>query len=1677
MRRSQRQRSRRPSSRVTRRRLTAETLERRHLLAVTFQFDFVEDNAIGFNDPIDGGTYRLALQAAADRLGDSIVDDATILMTVESLPFTGDHIAGAASILPPASAGGGFTDALIPAKIKGQDDSNGSAADGRLEVRFPDSSDSLQFELDPNDVQSDELDFGAVIIHELVHAIGWTSATTESGADDNGGGLGTPGTWRPYDAFLSDSAGARLIDGDSASPTAFEIDAGRWATESVGGPGTLTPGAAGDGLYFAGPIATKVYGGPVPLFSPDPFLPESSVVHLDSEGVGDSVTPFDPASELLSHGIRTGPAPQQLTLVEQAILADIGIRTVESVAPTLNLPPLNLFLEGNTTGGYAASGVELTQYLATISADDQLDPSPSIVVDLPPTLPIGTNLISVTATDWSGNVASGTLTIVVNDSTPPQLSIDPAAVTLEATSAAGVERVTLPITVSATDIVDANPLVEGAPSSFPLGETVVTYTARDFRSNVATADVTVTVVDTTPPVWNQNELVSITGNTLDGSTLDNPELSTALADTFSDAVDTDLDFRWNVDELVYGVNAVTVIATDDFGNETEQALSIDVIDDRIEVTTSDDENDVDPGSPLSDVSLREAIQMANDRPGHDVIVFASSVTDPVVLDSDLGTLSIRDSVSLYGFDRNTSIIDGNDAVGIFRVAPSADNVWFEGLTIRNGLTQDEFGFGAGIRFDSSGLLTIRDSVVTGNLTTNDGGAGAGVQSTDGDVRIERSVISDNRASGPFAGGGGVWTGGGSLTITDSVVSGNSTGGGYATGGGVYALGGEVLIQRSTIENNRTEGNRAGGAGVSALVGNLRVVDSTIANNFTEGTQSPGGGIRSLRTTVTIQNSTVTGNSATGSNAGGIELDKSSATIIASTIAENTASLAGGGIHTTETPTLVNLAGSVVAGNQDNQTAPDLFAGADALGSVRFSLIGNNTGTALAESSLPAPDNGNLIGDPDGGGVIDPRLLPLADNGGPTQTRLPAPDSPLVDAGDPDFDGQSLDPAIGNDQRGPAFARITNNRIDIGSVERVTDVVVQWDSPETIVFRTPLSPEQLDAVANVPGTFEYSPPAGVLLSASNSHTLQVTFTPDDANLSAVTTTTTIAVLRATPSIVWQPPSTVIAGVALGDRELSATADVTGTFVYDPPAGTVLSAGADQTLSVTFTPSDTLNFLPVTATVSVDVTGGRDFGDAPAPYPVALADDGPSHGDDSGTVGSLFLGSGVTLEPDGTPSTGADADGSDDGFSLISPLVADPAATTTTTARIVASADGRLDGWIDFNGDGDWNDLGERVATAFSVTAGVNRLPILVPAGSSVGNTVARFRLSTRGGLMPTGSASDGEVEDHLVTIGELGSTPIDWNWDEASAVVTEENGRWVILADGVPAVSVPQRDGLQLTVSGSDLSQTITIPIDLDQRLGTVSIDGATQRNTLVVTGDGVLDLTQDDDSYQNLRVLDLSDAASQRILIDSASLQRLSPIAGVLEVTLADGDRLDLRDRSGWQLINDDPANPTSQTAVSPDGNLEIQATVDAVWTNFVQPADVDNNGEVTPLDALRVINEIRRRRLLDGNTNTLISPADSVLEERIYPDLDGSGTMTPLDALTVINTIRRNRSAASASGESSAGSFASGGLSVSALAPAWVPIAQIESTANGHSENRHATDQALTDWLASLPGSDQPSS
>ena len=145
-------------------------------------------------------------------------------------------------------------------------------------------------------------------------------------------------------------------------------------------------------------------------------------------------------------------------------------------------------------------------------------------------------------------------------------------------------------------------------------------------------------------------------------------------------------------------------------------------------------------------------------------------------------------------------------------------------------------------------------------------------------------------------------------------------------------------------------------------------------------------------------------------------------------------------------------------------------------------------------------------------------------------------------------------------------------------------VITWATPAPITYGTPLSAAQLNATASVPGTFSYSPAAGVL--SAGTQILSVTFTPtDSANYTTAAATVLLQVNQATPVITWATPAPITYGTPLSAAQLNATASVPGTFSYSPASG-ILSAGT-QILSVTFTPTDSVNYTTAAATVLLQV----------------------------------------------------------------------------------------------------------------------------------------------------------------------------------------------------------------------------------------------------------------------------------------------------------------------------------------------------------------------------------------------------------------------------------------------------------------------------------------------------------
>jgi hypothetical protein len=435
-------------------------------------------------------------------------------------------------------------------------------------------------------------------------------------------------------------------------------------------------------------------------------------------------------------------------------------------------------------------------------------------------------------------------------------------------------------------------------------------------------------------------------------------------------------------------------------------------------------------------TLRQAIIDANATAAPDTITFAPSATGEIALTS--GELVIEAPVDIQGPGATTLAVDGTDNSRIFSldagvVGDPRDIVSISGLTLRDGNGGD-----GGAIYSYQTDMRLASVVLYSNYASGNGGA---IDVEQSPITIVDSTITGNESTD----GGAMYTDGDNgatnsqdtITIDNSVFTDN-----YSTGnGGVgyfdNATGGDIVITDTEMSDNEAIGD-GGGLFFYGHKGSQTVRNSTISGNIAG---SDGGGIF-LNTDyddpfgMLVENSTVSSNDA-GEEGGGIYIDNSlekPVRIENSTVVDNVSGLDGGGIHRDDFE--VELSSTIVA-NNDSAGGPkdDLGEGGVATDqfSVEFSLVGAGFAGVTVTETTPGS---NITG-------TDPQLGPLAANGGPTDTHLPAATSPVVDAGT--ANGLSLD------QRGlertvdqPSVTDVDDGT-DIGSVERAAPVIPPDDT--------------------------------------------------------------------------------------------------------------------------------------------------------------------------------------------------------------------------------------------------------------------------------------------------------------------------------------------------------------------------------------------------------------------------------------------------------------------------------------------------------------------------------------------------------------------------------------------------------------------------------------------------------
>ena len=368
-------------------------------------------------------------------------------------------------------------------------------------------------------------------------------------------------------------------------------------------------------------------------------------------------------------------------------------------------------------------------------------------------------------------------------------------------------------------------------------------------------------------------------------------------------------------------------------------------------------------------------------------------TDPSGVDG-ISALAFTKSAALIGpVDDNgkpfVTIARDTAAARQFRVIGTSVDLSVQNVIVSGGYVN---AHGAGVYAGGNANIDIKNSIVTGNHTVATkvagqfggyyyaGYSGGGVAVMHGNVSISHSTISDNYS--PTRGGGIYAAYSGTISLVTSTISGNAA----QTGGGAYAFGGSTSITASTVNNNYSyyyyisPPSRPHGSHRQPR-GNPRQPRENTPSPVVFGYQA-----------ITLTNSTVANNYGIGVGS------NNDVGLIFSTISGNVIGVQG---------TSIALVGSIASGDQkselyvfyqgsvgDDTTHPSIVNG---LGSYGLSFL-----------------------------YCDPKLAPLADNGGPTRTMYPNQGSCAIDAGGSAPDGLSTD------QRG--LPRPAGVAVDIGAVE-------------------------------------------------------------------------------------------------------------------------------------------------------------------------------------------------------------------------------------------------------------------------------------------------------------------------------------------------------------------------------------------------------------------------------------------------------------------------------------------------------------------------------------------------------------------------------------------------------------------------------------------------------------------
>lgn len=497
----------------------------------------------------------------------------------------------------------------------------------------------------------------------------------------------------------------------------------------------------------------------------------------------------------------------------------------------------------------------------------------------------------------------------------------------------------------------------------------------------------------------------------------------------------------------------------------------------VDTFTDEDNGDYSSGN----LSLREAIKLANATPDRDSISFDASLAGlTIMLNSEL---VISNDLTITGLGADLLTIDGNYKSRIFNIDDgstySTISVEISGLTLTHGYAEN-----GGAIFNNESL-SISNSMLSENEATQNGG---GIYHSSQDHYVQNMTVSGttfyrNVAAGN---GGGIYGTLGNTGLSHTVVTPIQDS--VDPSKTVYRYSFETTYNFTSISNSHFIENSAqlGGAIFKAHKTLIRdgnnwfifneppqheialpktgfaIVESTFSGNTAEH----GGGIFNSRGSMEMRGNSIQNNSATLAgggifNAGALLIEESTISentandgggiynhsgrlrMQNSTISENSALVSGGGIYSGSTemsfenlelPFIIGRSSVIVTNSTITGNSAEISGGGFADYSnteenlaITNSIVAGNTAASFFQIIGNFSSNASIIQD-SVEGLLDPVLR---DNGGPTKTHALVTGSAAINNGNNEA---ALSAELTNDQRGSGYERIFGETVDIGAFE-------------------------------------------------------------------------------------------------------------------------------------------------------------------------------------------------------------------------------------------------------------------------------------------------------------------------------------------------------------------------------------------------------------------------------------------------------------------------------------------------------------------------------------------------------------------------------------------------------------------------------------------------------------------